>query len=60
MTKEIACESSTSGTAVVTVTSGKGFTTLTFTHASAPGAFVGLKNINGFWYVSGSRNVTVA
>lgn len=58
--KEILCESSTSGTAVVTVTAGNGFTTLTFTHATAPGAFVKLKNINSFWYVAGSRNVTVA
>ena len=56
MEKEIVCETFTSGTAVVTVTGGKGFTTLTF---DAVGDAVKLKNINSFWYVVGNNSVAV-
>lgn len=43
--------------AVVTVTGGKGFTTLTF---NAEGNTVTLKNINASWYVMSTNNVVVA
>lgn len=57
MKKTIACETFTSGTAVVTVTSPKGFTTLTF---NAVGDIVKLENISGFWYVVANNSVVVA
>jgi hypothetical protein len=44
-------------TAVITVTSGTGFTTLTF---NAAGDYVSLENINGFWFISGNTSVVAA
>jgi len=55
--KTIVCETFTSGTAVVTVTGGKGFTTLTF---NAVGDAVVLQNIEGGWYITGNNSVAVA
>jgi hypothetical protein len=55
--KTIVCETVTSGTAVVTVTGGKGFTTLTF---NAIGDTIVLQNIDALWYVVGNNSVTVA
>lgn len=55
--KVIVCETFTSGTAVVTVTDGKGFSTLTF---SAVGDACSLRNVNGYWYVLGNNSVVVA
>lgn len=46
-----------SATAVVTVTGGSGFTTITF---NATGQGVHLKNLNGTWFVVGSRGVVIA
>jgi hypothetical protein len=46
-----------SATAIVTVTSGTGFTTLTFNTA---GDYVSLENINGFWFISGNTSVVAA
>lgn len=56
MEKELACAVFTSGTAVITVTSGYGFSTLTFDEI---GEAVKLKNISGVWYIVGNRNVIV-
>jgi hypothetical protein len=44
--------------AAITVTGGAGFTTATF--AAAIGNTVHLKNVDGLWYVQGTRNVTIA
>lgn len=44
-------------TAIVTVTSGSGFTTITF---SALGQTASLENINGVWYVASVRGAVVA
>jgi hypothetical protein len=55
--KTIVCETFTSGTAVVTVTDGKGFATLTF---DAMGDAVVLQNVAGFWYIVGNNSVAVA
>ena len=57
MEKEIVCQTFTSGTAVVSVSAGSGFTTLTF---NAVGDYVRLKNVDGFWYVAGNNSVVVA
>ena len=51
-TKTIVCETFTTGTAVVTVTSGKNLTTLTF--ATGVGGAAHLQNIDGYWYVIGT------
>lgn len=48
-TKEIICETWTSSTAVVTVTNGAGFTTITF--PTQVGGSATLKYINSKWYV---------
>jgi hypothetical protein len=56
--KIIACNSlGASATAVVTVTGGTGFTTLTF---NAIGQVVTLENISGNWYVDGFHGATIA
>lgn len=56
--KLIACQTMGGGgaTAVVTVTGGTGFTTLTF---NAAGDFILLENVNGYWFVAGNNSVTV-
>ena len=56
MEKQIVCAVFTSGTAVVTVTSGAGFTTLTY---NAVGDAAHLKNVDGVWYVVGTNSVAV-
>ena len=45
-----------SATAVVTVTNGTGFTTLTL---NAAGDSVQLENINGYWFIVGNNSVAV-
>jgi hypothetical protein len=56
--KTIVCETvASAGTAVVTVTGGKGFATLTF---SDVGDAVVLRNVDGFWYIVGNNSVAVA
>lgn len=55
MEKEIVC--SGAFTPVLTVTSGSGFSTITFNGA---GDSVKLKNIDGLWYVIGSNSVVIA
>lgn len=59
--KEIVCSTMSGGSPVciVTVSSGAGFTTLTFTGAGAVGYTAKLKYITNKWYVIGSRGVTI-
>jgi len=59
MEKEIVCSAAeaTTPTAVVTVTNGAGFTTITF---SAVGQSAKLKNVSGNWYIIGSNGVVIA
>lgn len=58
MEKFIVCSSAevTTPTAVITVTGGSGFTTITF---DAVGDTVHLKNIDGSWYVVGQNSVVL-
>jgi hypothetical protein len=56
--KEIVVKSMTpSYTGTLTVTSGVGVTTITFNQT---GNTVYLKNVSGYWYVKGSKGVTIA
>ncbi len=56
--KYIVCETFTSGTAVVTVTSGKHLSTITF--STGVGGACHLKNVDGYWYVVGLSATYVA
>lgn len=59
--KTIVCSAYTSGTAVVTVSSGANFSTITFAASSAAvGQSCTLQNIDGTWYVVAYRGVTIA
>lgn len=59
MEKQIVCDVAdlTTPSAVITVTGGAGFTTITM---NALGDSVYLKNINGVWYILGSNSVVIA
>lgn len=57
MRKHIMCDAIAGTSAVVTVTGGSGFTTITF---NAVGQTAYLKYTNAKWYVFGSRGVTIA
>jgi len=46
-----------SATAIITVTGGVGFTTITF---NAAGQAAHLRNLNGSWFVVGYRGVVIA
>ena len=55
--KHIAAATMAGTNAIVTVTNGIGFTTLTL---NAAGDSVTLENINGYWYITGNNSVAVA
>jgi len=59
MEKQIVCHTVevTTPTAVITISSGAGFSTVTF---NAQGDSVHLKNVDGLWYILGSNSAVIA